>query len=87
MNNNELRPCPFCGGKAIMTVDEIESDFYSTKMSVRVSCRNCGATMPEQIGITPRQGCEYIPGKGWVIGTDAALLAAQAWNRRANNDS
>lgn len=40
MPNEELKPCPFCGGEAVIwTMDEFDDgDFY-----YRAECRNCQA--------------------------------------------
>ena len=39
MNDNELKPCPFCGGKAILrNVDD------AWDSSVYVECQACGAS-------------------------------------------
>ncbi len=37
---NELLPCPFCGGKAEMQYTQRQYDFYDA-----VECQNCGASI------------------------------------------
>lgn len=38
----DLKPCPFCGGKASM-YDQYETKF--TRHYIEVSCQSCGASM------------------------------------------
>lgn len=42
MTNNELKPCPFCGGKAII----IRTPNFNALPTYFASCTNCGVEMP-----------------------------------------
>lgn len=41
--NNQLKPCPFCGGKAEIT-NVTESDGYCHYETVKVKCTQCHAS-------------------------------------------
>lgn len=60
MDKPELKPCPFCGGKAILT--SIETNYFATRCFV--ICDNCHASSKR---------CKNKE------------AAAEAWNRRADN--
>lgn len=81
---NELKPCPFCGGKA-----EIEQTAYGTtnyascKLTFAVRCTECDATAPNANG--------YIAIKLSSDGNlnpwhDDRLKAIEAWNRRVGEE-
>lgn len=69
-NNQALKPCPFCGGKA-----SICEDIYEKYM---VIC-SCGI----MLGIELEDGCELKD--GWRARFDTICEATEAWNRRADN--
>ena len=78
----ELKPCPFCGGKAVY----MRTANYTTRDSVgydfRIECSVCGATIPG--------AKDYVPfkllGDGSVVITGKGLeRAAEVWNRRAED--
>ena len=50
-NDIELKPCPFCGGKA--HIDRVGT----TRVSCIVSCQDCGATV--ESGETFNQGTQW----------------------------
>ena len=72
MNDTKLKPCPFCGGKA-----EIFFDDYKKYL---IQCSNCSAF----VGIEIENGVELKDGWRATFGTEEQ--AAEAWNRRADND-
>lgn len=43
MMNEELKPCPFCGGNAI--VAEVDSEEIGCKLNM-VCCEDCGISTP-----------------------------------------
>lgn len=71
MPTNELRPCPFCGGKAFATVHERINGFGSNDYSGHVMCFTCQASVTsEGFMPTPEQAIES---------------ATRKWNRRVND--
>lgn len=66
----KLKPCPFCGGKANVGVDDFNKYL--------VMCE-CGVMM----GISLEIGVEMI--NGWTAEFESAELAIENWNRRAEN--
>ena len=48
--NGQLKPCPFCGGKAhIRNVTENDEDGYVIFVSVCVLCEDCGVQIVRKI--------------------------------------
>ena len=72
MSEIELKPCPFCGGKANVGVDDFNNKYL-------VMCGECGVMM----GISLEIGVEII--NGWTAEFESAELAIENWNRRTEN--
>ncbi|MFR7906809.1 MAG: Lar family restriction alleviation protein [Oscillospiraceae bacterium] len=70
--NEKLKPCPFCGGKANVGLDDFNNKYL-------VMCGECGVMM----GISLEIGVEII--NGWTAEIESAELAIENWNRRAEN--
>ena len=70
--NEKLKPCPFCGGKANVWLDDFNNKYL-------VMCGECGVMM----GISLEIGVEII--NGWTAEIESAELAIENWNRRAEN--
>ena len=64
----ELKPCPFCGYKPTLFVDD-----YGKYMAV---CNGCGMYLGVKLE------CGVALHKGWEAKFDALESAVEAWNRR-----
>lgn len=76
MDNANLKPCPFCGGRAsrgIGAIDECENPHY---FEVQAHCEHCGAEIRHRYHI-PR----------WVKNPEreAKRYISSLWNRRTDN--
>lgn len=67
---DELKPCPFCGGKAEIRVGE----YASFVEGYAVGCSNCALTF----GASGRIGEAYC----WSCCYETEAEAIEAWNRR-----
>ena len=78
MKETELKPCPFCGGRAEIKRGKIYLDDY-----VQVHCTKCGASIPK----TLIDHLAYICGKYVRFSEENAIKkTTNDWNRRADND-
>lgn len=83
----ELKPCPFCGGKAEFHIDEMEYNKtnYTVEWSLRIRCSHCG---------TDRHGCVSNNTVRIGLGEDGSIniftdnrdAVAELWNRRSINE-
>ena len=72
MEHNELKPCPFCGGKASVSQGcSLFNEPLGRGQYEFVSCNNCG-------GRTTR----FFH---YDYGTKSRAMAIFAWNRRASD--
>lgn len=76
----KLKPCPFCGGKAIFqTRSTIHSSFYGPGYEFRIKCSKCGMSS----GKNEYMISMYFDEDGNVgFRIDQREEAAQEWNRR-----
>ena len=73
----ELKPCPFCGGKAILK----DTKFWMSD-AVYALCTVCGASVQKKLA----NHTYYVDGKEMFMTKEhAEQLVANAWNRRAND--
>ena len=83
MEDNKLKPCPFCGGKAGFKKKGYISNNHTAGFSCTIECLNCGCTP------IPRPHDLYISmdENGEVEMTDASIALRDnmilAWNQRA----
>ena len=74
MNNEKLKPCPFCGGAAYFRVRLISADRGISQL--KAECVVCEAESPHGLMSLNefRSDAEYL---------DASKIAAERWNRRS----
>ena len=79
MNEKELKPCPFCGGEAVLKNGKPTT--FGT-FEALVICKNCSASV---VGISSMNFStyrfeEFKEKNGYDIAQEQAI---KAWNRRA----
>ena len=65
--NSALRPCPFCGGKAVLFVEN----------GVQVVCLSCGVRTSSKVDRVYQKGVSQE-----MIATNSVEQVIEAWNRR-----
>lgn len=73
----ELKPCPFCGSKALFV-----QKAYGTKDGSEISCGKCFAKAPHSDG---KVLVKIGPNGELFTWQDGRQEAVVAWNRRAND--
>lgn len=80
MKETELKPCPFCGGKA-----EIRGQALYVTNSVCIHCTECKARSK----IFPCN-CRYVYFRGeknvYISKEQATNMAIELWNRRVDDE-
>lgn len=79
----ELKPCPFCGGKAEIEQTSIGTAMpNSVELSFRIICQKCGAKAPKGEG-----GIKINLTKNGSLNVwyDTRDQATAAWNMRAED--
>lgn len=71
MEVEDLKPCPFCGGKATAYSDNFKK--------ICVMCDNCGA----MVGVSLECGTPLV--NGWTAVFESKEKAFFAWNNRTVN--
>jgi Lar family restriction alleviation protein len=81
----ELKPCPFCGGKAKIEqtrCEIMETNRDSVRFNFSIRCRKCGATAPFAYGYIAVNLSATGELNPWH---DDRPSAIKAWNRRADD--
>lgn len=75
-----LKPCPFCGGKAVFIPERNSSSDKGIGYDFRIKCRDCGLLSPKIYKV------ELELTKGGLLNPhhDERKQAADIWNRRAD---
>lgn len=81
MCENTLKPCPFCGGKAVFFVKDHATSGMKSFWRIGVYCTKCNLTSPRLYNLT------------LALGTDAEIqtiedercAAVDDWNRRTDD--
>lgn len=77
MATESLKPCPFCGGRALVIV------WKGEERMVRVECMECKCSTPGVVFSLPCTQ-ERVRELGWQPDLETAKNAAvDAWNQRA----
>ena len=79
---NELKPCPFCGSKAIVTEINCYS-FDNTK--TRIECSMCGVCLDWEQEFMIHENKNEIGEVLSVVKIPINISAFDAWNRRVDN--
>ena len=76
----ELKPCPFCGGKALYYEGYQRDD--GTFVKGKVVCKKCGCFKTSK-GLAEHLGTIYYGFVGSEIEKQVSETAIEAWNNRA----
>ena len=79
--SESLKPCPFCGGKAMFLTITNKSSHSAVGVMFKIKCMKCGTELPKSYE------CEmYMDQDGGIrTGKDERTKAITDWNRRAND--
>lgn len=80
----ELKPCPFCGGKAEFDQTGYgATDHSSVELRFAIRCKKCGATAPDAYGYIAIN----LSSNGELnVWHDDKSKAIAAWNRRTREE-
>ena len=81
MNDKELKPCPFCGGKAVITRFSTKSNRFT---KIQIECDN------EECDFKPKYK-RKLPSSNNAPAHEIQIdvytkIVIEAWNRRANHE-
>lgn len=79
---DKLKPCPFCGGKANFYVKLASVEGFDRGWHFGIFCTKCGTTTPRT---DYKLAVEFADSGELLAAVDERSLAAEAWNRRADN--
>lgn len=76
---SKLKPCPFCGGEAVLKLVEVDEPFTFTDLYYDVFCKKCGCSsgLKAHIPKLPQFCKEQTH--------EAQTKVIEAWNRRAED--
>ena len=77
--SEELKPCPFCGGKAEFAVSKNESSDLDVGFKFYIRCSACNIAQPRNYAVSLK-----LSQKGVIMPVkDEREMAVKAWNKRA----
>lgn len=79
---NDLKPCPFCGGKAQYLISSNYSCGVTHGWKFGINCTNCLVALPMQDFIVT---ADLTANGEIVFDKDDRKTAARMWNRRAEH--
>lgn len=91
MNETELKPCPFCGGKAELKIgkmalyDGIYPVKYELRVGVSIKCTQCYMSEGERTASIDIDH-EKIELKQSIYETKTVISMFKRWNRRATDE-
>lgn len=82
MDENKLKPCPFCGGKAVFQIKSNGSSHYDVHFEFTIKCQKCGCELPKTYSFAFTLGdCGQI-----IPQNDQRKKALELWNRRSQEN-
>jgi hypothetical protein len=90
MKEIELKPCPFCGGEAVLKVESIsfcEGTFpkkYELRVLTVIKCPKCRLA-GEEFNVYIDIDAKTAQTEKSIYETEQVKIMAKRWNRRADN--
>lgn len=79
----ELKPCPFCGGRAKIYVYSTTNEHNAVSKRFKIKCGECGVEFTKGFRI-----CVTLDDNGnFTFDTNEKDLAIEAWNRRVEDET
>lgn len=75
---SELKPCPFCGGKAVFNVIQNEIDYKTIQIDYNIKCDDCSVSTADAY----RMSLKMESDGNIKILADSRSKAVASWNRR-----
>lgn len=80
MNDKELKPCPFCGGEAVIEKHSVGHTKDTTFVNYKIGCEKC------EIWFHGRTEVGISDGKPFMI-EDGYTKAIEKWNKREKDET
>lgn len=75
---NKLKPCPFCGGKAVFQTKSNSSSNRGVGVEFEIECEECGVKLPKRYKVE----FSLTETGGINPGHDDRKRAVEEWNQR-----